>query len=251
METSSAKRVALVTGASYGIGAATALALAQDGCDVALTATRIENLSQVAGRLADLDVQTAGVALDVRSPASIEAAWRQVLAAFGRVDVLVNNAGVSLTRSALDTKLPEWEGVMQTNVTGTFFMSQQMARHLVAARRPGCIINISSTRAISAVAGRSAYGISKAAVMHMTRMLAIEWAQHGIRVNCVAPGRVNTESPTRASDPQAMAALGAQVPLGRVATSEEVAAAVRYLASADATCITGHSLLVDGGFTVA
>jgi NAD(P)-dependent dehydrogenase (short-subunit alcohol dehydrogenase family) len=247
------RRVALVTGASYGIGAATALALAHDGCDLALTATRVENLSKVAAKLAAMGVRTASVALDVRSQASIEEAWSQAVAAFGTIDVLVNNAGVSITRAALDMTPSEWEGLMQTNVSGTFFMSQQMGRHLVDAHRAGCIINITSIRGIDSIPGRSAYGISKAAVIHMTRMLAIEWARYGIRVNSVAPGRVDTESPTRAATPagsKALEALVSRVPLRRLATSEEVAAAVRYLASREATYITGHTLVLDGGVTV-
>jgi NAD(P)-dependent dehydrogenase (short-subunit alcohol dehydrogenase family) len=222
-QTNSARRVAFVTGASYGIGAATALALAKDGCDLALTATRVENLSKVAAKLADTNARTACVALDVRSQASIEEAWRQAIAAFGTVDVLVNNAGVELTRTALDMTLPEWEDVIRTNVTGTFFMSQQMGKHLIGTRRPGCIINITSVRGIDGVPGRAGYGISKAAVIHMTRMLAIEWARYGIRVNSVAPGRVDTESPTRAATPagsKALEALVSRVPLRRLATSK-------------------------------
>lgn len=248
------RRVALVTGASYGIGAATALALAHDGCDLALTATRVDNLSKVAAKLATMGVRTVSVALDVRSQTSIEEAWSQVVAAFGTIDVLVNNAGVSITRAALDMTPSEWEGVMQTNLSGTFFMSQQMGRHLVGARRPGCIINIASTRGIVGFPGRSVYGISKAAVIHMTRMLAIEWARYGIRVNSIAPGRVDTESPTRPARPvgsKEWEAVVSPVPLHRLATSEEVAAAVRYLASPKATYITGQTLVLDGGLTVA
>ncbi len=229
------------------------MALAEDGYDLALTATRVENLAKIVARLADMGARTACIALDVRSQASIDEAWRQVIAAFGAVDVLVNNAGVELTRSALDMTPSEWESLIKTNVSGTFFMSQQMGRHLFGTRRPGCIINITSVRGIDSVPGRAGYGISKAAVIHMTRMLAIEWAPYGIRVNSVAPGRVNTESPSRAAklaEPKAIEALVARVPLRRICTSEEVAAAVRYLASADATYITGHTLVLDGGLTV-
>jgi 2-deoxy-D-gluconate 3-dehydrogenase len=144
----------------------------------------------------------------------------------------------------------EWEAVLTTNVTGTFFMSQQMGRHLVGTQRPGCIINITSTHGLVGIANRAAYGTSKAAVIHMTRMLAIEWAAHGIRVNSVAPGRVDT--PSRmviARAPGYREMMLSRVPLRRFCTVEEVAAAVCYLASPAASYITGQTLTLDGGLT--
>ena len=175
-----------------------------------------------------------------------------VIAALGRIDVLVNNAATTVRRPAVDITRGEWETIMRTNVDGTFFMCQQMGRHLIATGRPGCIINIASAHAFVGYAQRAAYGISKAAVVHMTRMLAIEWAEHGIRVNAVAPGRVTSGSPLRAgtaNDEKHIAAVHARIPLKRSATSEEVAAAVRYMASDDAAYITGQTLLLDGGLT--
>ena len=246
------RRAAFVTGASYGIGAASALALARDGFDVAVAATRVENLSKVVAELQAIGTRVVPLALDVRSQSSIEQAMDAAVKALGRVDVLVNNAGITLRRFALDVTPAEWDAVIQTNLTGAFFMSQQLGRHLIARGQGGCIINMASTHGMIGYAERSAYGISKAGMMHMTKMLAIEWAAHDIRVNAIAPGRVASGSPLRAagaSNPKYLEMVHNRIPLRRSATNEEVAAAVRYLASPQAAYITGHTLLLDGGLT--
>ncbi len=245
------RRAAFVTGASTGIGAAAAMALARDGFDVAVSATRVENLSDTLSRLASMSARVVPVALDLRSLPGIEQAMAEVIGALGEVDVLVNNAGITLRKAALDVTPDEWSKVIDTNVKGTFFLSQQMGRHVIAGGRPGCIINLASTHGVVGFAQRSTYGISKAAIIQMTRMLAIEWAEHGVRVNAIAPGTVETPSRAAffAADPKRRDALLARVPLRRFATVEEVAAAVCYLASPHATYITGQTLLLDGGLT--
>ena len=244
------KRTAFVTGASYGIGAATALALARNGFDVAVAATRVENLSNVVAQLEATGARVVPVALDLRANSSIAPTMAAVTGAFGNLDVLVNNASVPLRKAATEVTPEEWDAVMQPNLTGTFFMCQQMGRHLIGSGRPGCIINMASTHGIVALAARLVYGVSKAAVMHMTKMLAIEWAQHGIRVNSIAPGTVDT--PSRAAflaDPKTREMMLNRVPLHRLGTADEVAAAVCYLASPEAAYITGHTLVMDGGLT--
>jgi len=166
----------------------------------------------------------------------------------------VNNAGIPLNKLMLDVTPAEWENVLATNVTGTFFMSQTMGRHLIEQGREGLIINIGSTHGIVGFPKRGAYGISKAAIMHMTRMLAIEWAPHRIRVNAVAPGRVESNSPARADtlqDAQFLEIALKRIPLGRFCSVQDVAEAVSYLASPQAAYITGHTLVLDGGVTVA
>jgi NAD(P)-dependent dehydrogenase (short-subunit alcohol dehydrogenase family) len=246
----SGKRVALVTGASYGIGQACAVGLARDGCDVAVTDLRAETLADTEAQIVAAGGRSLALALDVRSQASVERAMAAALESFGRADVLVNNAGVPLKRMALDMTREEWDGVLSVNLTGAFFMSQQLARHLVSAKRPGCIVNIASTFGVIGIAERAAYGISKAAVAHMAKMLAIEWAEHGIRVNAVAPGTV--ETPSRAAglaDPARRKAVMGKIPLARFGKAEEIAAAVCYLASPGAAFVTGHTLVVDGGTT--
>ncbi len=247
---SARKPAAFVTGASQGIGAGIAVALARDGYDVAVASTGPDKL---AGILADLEAAGARampVALDLRSLAGIEQAMTAVVAEFGELDVLVNNAGVVMNHAALEVTAAEWENVIGINLTGAFFMSQQMGRHLVGAGRPGCIINIASTHGIVAVANRAAYGAAKAGMIHMTRMLAIEWAEQGIRVNAVAPGSVPT--PARAaiqSEPGRAQERLARIPLRRTCSIEEVAGAVSYLASPQAAYITGQTLILDGGVT--
>lgn len=172
------RSVAFVTGASYGIGAATAVALARDGFDVAVSKLRAENLADTVKALTAAGARAVPVALDLRSLPSIEHATAQVVAAFGRLDVLVNNAGVPLTRPALEVTEAEWDDVLGVNLRGTFFLSQEMGRHLMGAGRTGCIISVASTHGVIGVADRSTYGISKAGIIQMTRMLAIEWAHH-------------------------------------------------------------------------
>jgi len=249
-QSTTGKRTAFVTGASYGIGAATALALARNGFDVAVAATRVENLSNVVAQLDATGARAVPVALDLRANSSIEQTMAVVTGAFGNLDVLVNNASVPLRKAATEVTLEEWDAVIQPNLTGTFFMCQQMGRHLIGSGRPGCIINIASTHGIVALAERLVYGVSKAAVLHMTKMLAIEWAQHGIRVNSIAPGTVDT--PSRAAflaDPKTREMMLNRVPLHRLGTADEVAAAACYLASPEAAYITGHTLIMDGGLT--
>jgi NAD(P)-dependent dehydrogenase (short-subunit alcohol dehydrogenase family) len=244
------RRTAFVTGASQGIGAAIAIGLAQDGYDVAVSSTHPEKLSGTLAGLASAGAKATPVALDVRSQPSIEKAMAQVLDACGHVDVLVNNAGVPLRKPALEMTADEWDTVISVNLTGAFFMSQQMGRHLVKSGRAGCIINVASTHGLVALDQRSAYGIAKAAMIHMTRMLAIEWADHGIRVNAIAPGRVDT--PSRAgslAEPGYRDMALGRIPLQRFGTVEEVAGAVRYLASPEAAYITGQTLVLDGGLT--
>lgn len=244
------KRVAFVTGASQGIGAAIALGLARDGFDVAVSSTRLAKLSGVLDGLGAAGARSLPVELDVRSQSSIERAMAEVTGAFGQLDLLVNNAAIPLRRAALEVTPEDWEAVMDTDLTGTFFMSQQMGRHLVKTARPGAIISIASTHGLVGFDGRAVYGIAKAGVMHMTRMLAIEWAEHGIRVNAVAPGRVDT--PSRAStltEPGYKDKALGRIPLKRFGTVDEVAGAVRYLASPEASYVTGQTLVLDGGLT--
>lgn len=244
-------RVALVTGASYGLGAAAALALARDGCDVAVTELRIEDLSGTVAKIESLGRRALALPLDVRSQDSIAAAYAQALGAFDRLDVLVNNAGIPLRRHAVDVTRDEWQAVIDVNLSGAFFMSQHMGRQLIAAKRPGCIVSIASTFGVTGFPERSTYGIAKAGIIQMTRMLAIEWAEHGIRVNAIAPGTV--ETPQRAAgfanEPARRQAMIERVPLKRFGTPEDVGGLVTYLAGAQASYISGQTVLLDGGLT--
>jgi len=249
-----AKRTALVTGASYGVGAATALALARNGFDVAVTATRRDNLAATLRARQSLRARAVPLVFDLRDQDNITRLAVDVVAAFGTLDVLVNNAGANLRRDAVDVTPPEWDTVMAVNIRGTFFLTQAIGRHMIAAGRGGVIVNLASTHALVGIAERSTYGISKAALIGMTRMLAVEWAPHGIRVNAVAPGRLDTPSPSRSgkgTDPAYMAAMLARIPLRKQASAEEVAATAVYLTGPAAAAMTGQVLVLDGGLTVA
>jgi len=254
MQRGNSKPVALVTGASYGVGAATALALAREGYDIAVSATRAENLKPVLTQLEATKSRVAPLVLDLRSQPSIDRAIAEILTEFGALDVLVNNAATTLRKLAIDVSQADWDDVFAANVTGTFFLTQRVGRYLIENGRPGCVVNIVSTHGLIGTAYQSTYGISKAALVHMTKVLAIEWGQHGIRINAIAPGRLDTPSPARAvrtTDPAYMQAMLERIPLHRFATVQEVAAAVCYLASAQAASITGHTLVLDGALTVA
>jgi NAD(P)-dependent dehydrogenase (short-subunit alcohol dehydrogenase family) len=245
------KRVAFVTGASQGLGAEIAVALARDGCHVAVSSRRVERLSDTLGRIEAAGARGVPVRLDVRSQADVERAMAEVVSAFGRADILVNNAAVTLRRTALDMSREEWDEIMAVNLKGSFFMAQQMGRHLIGAGRPGCIVSLASTHGLVGYAQRSAYGIAKAGIIQMTRMLAIEWADHGIRVNAIAPGTIDT--PSRAeyfsAHPEAKKAMTERIPFGRFGTTDEVAGMACYLASPQAAYITGQTLVLDGGLT--
>ncbi|HEY5964223.1 MAG TPA: glucose 1-dehydrogenase [Xanthobacteraceae bacterium] len=243
-------RTALVTGTSVGLGRAIAVALAQQGYDLALTELSIDALKDTLADPAIAQRRTMPVALDLRSQDSIKAAFEKAVKEFGNIDLLVNNAGRALLRPVVEVTDAEWDDVIDTNLKGAFFLSQLFGRACIAKGRPGAIVNMASTHGMTGISGRSVYGISKAGLIQMTRMLAIEWADKNIRVNAIAPTTVMTESRQQLlSDPKARANALARIPSGRFATAEEIAAAVVYLASPAAASVTGHTLPVDGGLT--
>lgn len=246
-----ARPVAFISGAAQGIGAAIALGFANAGYDLAVSSTKKEKLAEVIAGCSAAGARAVPVELNVTSQASIEAGFAQAIAAFGQLDVLVNNAAITMPRMAVDVTREDWSGIMDTNLTGTFFMCQQMGRHLIGGKRPGTIISITSTHGVLGFPLRSTYGISKAAVMHMTRMLAIEWAEHQIRVNSIAPGTVLTASRKEYADqnPGYLEKMVERIPLKRTCTPEEIAGAAVYLAGPSGSYITGQTLLLDGGLT--
>lgn len=255
VETWSTKgKVALVTGASYGVGAATARALAGDEFNLALTARRLENLDGTIKELEQLGAVALPLALDLREQKSIETTVNSVIDRFGAIDVLVNNAAENTNGKIVDVTREVWENLFAVNLTGTFFLTQQVGRHLIKRGVPGRVVSISSTQALIGAVNRSVYGISKAAIDQMMRMLAIEWAEYGITANSVAPGRLITASPSRArttNDKAHMEAMLKQIPMRRFVTVEEVAETVAFLCGPAAGSTTGQTIVVDGGLTTA
>jgi len=244
--------VALVTGAGRGLGRVIALDLAGHGHDVAVTARRHEDAEVVAAeiRAARPGARALAVALEVRDGESVRAAVARTEAELGPIAVLVNNAGIQRLGGVLDQSEADWDAVHETNLKGAFLVAQAVARGMVE-RRSGAIVNIASAAGLVPFAGRVAYAAAKAGLIMLTRSLALELAPYGIRVNTVAPTFVDTELGRLTLDqPGAREAIEARIPLGRVATPEDVAAAVRYLVSPDAAFVTGTVLPVDGGIAM-
>ena len=238
-------RVALVTGASQGIGRACALLLAQHGARVVAGARQVEKLEQLVVEIRAGGGHAAAVPLDVTSEESIATAFRQAEAVFGKVEILVNNAGITRDGLVMRMKRENWDAVLQTNLTGAFLCIRQALPGMVRARW-GRIVNISSVVGEMGNPGQANYVASKAGLIGLTKALAQEVASRNITVNAVAPGFIQT-SMTDALDEKARERLLPLIPLGRMGTDLDVAHAVRFLASDEAAYITGHVLDVNGG----
>jgi NAD(P)-dependent dehydrogenase (short-subunit alcohol dehydrogenase family) len=246
-------QIALVTGASYGVGAEIAKALALDGWHVVCTATKAKNCQETVDCILDKGGQASSHSLDLRSISSIQELIAEITQDYGPVRGLVNNAGVNLRRNALDVTLEEWDDLMLTNLTGTFFLTQAIGRELITKNIDGTIITISSSHGILGAPERSTYGISKAGLIQMTRMLAVEWGKYNIRLNALAPGRLMTSSPSRAgsgSDEAYIASMLSKIPLGRFAEVKHIAALCSLLLGPNGNSITGQVIPIDGGLSV-
>ena len=239
------RRVALVTGASQGIGRATALALAQAGARVAAAARNTGNLDAVVAEIAAAGGEAIAVAMDVADAEQVKAGFRHTIEKFGKLDILVNNAAITRDGLAVRMKAEDWDAVLRTNLTGAHLCAQQAMSVMMRARY-GRIINVSSVVAETGNPGQVNYVAAKAGLMGLTRALAVEIASRNITVNAVAPGFI--VSPMTDKLPQEVKdGLIARVPLGRMGTDAEVAAAIVFLASEEAGYITGSVLDVNGG----
>jgi 3-oxoacyl-[acyl-carrier protein] reductase len=239
--------VALVTGASRGIGRAIAVALARDGLHVVVNYTA--NEAAAAETLAQ--IQAAGGAgtlsrFDVADQAAVEAAIKQIASERGRLDVLVNNAGIAVDGLLLRTKKDDWHKVLEVNLSGAFHCCKAAARYLLKSES-GRIVNLSSVVGEQGNAGQVSYAASKAGLIGMTKTLARELASRGITVNCVAPGFIETEMTAAHVQGEYREALLKQIPLGRIGAPEDVAEAVRFLVSEQASYVTGQVVRVNGG----
>ena len=240
------ERVALVTGAASGIGAAIAEAYAAKGARLALCDLDAGRVTEMVGRLGGA---ARGFACDVSDKASVEGAVADIVEAFGRIDILVNSAGIVDLAPAEDLSLEAWQRTLDVNLTGSFLMAQAVAKRMIGQGGGGKIVNLASQAGSVAIEGHVAYCASKFAVIGMTKTMALEWGRYGICVNSISPTVVLTELGRKAWEGPKGEAMKAQIPSGRFAEPEEIAAAAVFLASGGADMINGADLLVDGGYT--
>lgn len=243
------EHVALITGASQGIGRAIALTLASDGCAVACAARNAEKLAAVAGEIEAAGGRALAVPMDVADEAQVKAGVQQVIAQLGKCDILVNNAGMTRDQLLLRMKKSDWDAVLATDLTGAFLTSQAVLPGMVRAHW-GRIINIASVVAQSGNPGQTNYVAAKAGLIGFTKALALEVASRQITVNAVAPGFIATAMTASLGD-KVQEALLARVPLGRMGSEADIAAAVSFLAGDRAAYITGETLAVNGGLYLA
>ncbi len=242
-------RVAIVTGTSRGLGQGFARALAKAGADLVLTSRKRGSLSAFEAEIKALGRRAISLELDVRSQESIERMASAAEDAFGHLDILVNNAGCNVRKSALDVTWDDWNLILDTNLRGSFFVAQAVARRMIP-RRYGRIINIGSVTTVAGYAGLGPYGASRGGIRQLTMSLADDWGPHGITVNCLAPGWFCTEqNKILYEDKEWVEYLRERIPLKRPGEPHDLDAAVVFLAAESSRYITGQTLLVDGGIS--
>jgi len=242
-----AGRVAVVTGAASGIGAAISAAFASKGVWLALCDLDVARAKDMAAQLGG---DTHALECDVTDKTSVDACVASVMDTFGRIDVLINSAGIVDLAPAEDIGIDAWQRTLDVNLTGSFLMAQAVARRMIADGRGGKIVNLASQAGSVAIDGHIAYCAAKFGVIGMTKTMALEWGKHGICVNSISPTVVLTELGRKAWAGPKGDAMKAQIPTGRFADPDEIAAAAVFLASGGADMINGADLLIDGGFTV-
>jgi NAD(P)-dependent dehydrogenase (short-subunit alcohol dehydrogenase family) len=243
-------RKAMVTGAGRGIGKVLALTLAEAGCDVALFGLHWQNLEEVAILIQKCGVRSLVLVGDVSRRGDVQKAFSGVAEDFGRLDICVNNAGISMQRPVEEMPEEDWDRILDTNMKGVFLCSQEAAR-LMIPQKSGCIINIGSisARTVNVPQKQAVYNTSKAGVVMLTQAMAVEWALFGIRVNSISPGYMKTEM-TLSSMSKLFPVWESLTPLGRLGEPEELRGALIYLASDASSYMIGHDLVVDGGYTI-
>jgi gluconate 5-dehydrogenase len=242
-------QVALVTGTSRGLGQYFARALARAGADLILTSRRRETLSGFAAEIHALGRRTVSLELDVRNPASIQSMAEEAEAAFGAVHILVNNAGCNVRKPALDVTWDDWNLILDTNLRGSFFVAQAVARGMIQ-RSYGRIINIGSVTSVFGYAGLAPYGASRGGIRQLTMSLADDWGPHGVTVNCLAPGWFKTaQNQVMYEDKAWVGSLVERIPIRRPGAPDDLDGAIVFLASEASRYITGQTLLIDGGIS--
>lgn len=241
-------KVALVTGGARGIGYATAQAFAREGARVVIADLNVTGAEDAAKSLGD---QAMGLGVDVADPASVTGMIAAIIERFGRIDILFNNAGIGANTPFLETRLEDWNRILGVNLTGAFMVAQGCAREMVRVGEGGKIVNIASLSGQRGANGRAAYGSAKAGLELLTKVMAVELAPHGINVNNLAPGAIETDIAKVMHDEATRAAYGRLIPMTRYGTPEEIADAAVFLCSDEARYVHGHTLNVDGGFREA
>ncbi|WP_284976765.1 glucose 1-dehydrogenase [Arthrobacter sp. efr-133-TYG-104] len=237
---------ALVTGAAGGLGKAIADGLAESGATVYGTSRDATSARQITERYG-----TPCLAVDLGDTTSIRDFVDILMPLSGGIDLLVNNAGLNVPKPALELTERDWDSVFDTNLKGSFFLTTALAQHWVDRGSPAAVVNIASQAGIVGIEERAAYGTSKAGLIHLTKILALEWAPSGIRVNAVAPTFVRTElTASSLSRPEWAAELLSRIPIGRFGEPEDITGAVTFLLSDAASLITGHTIAIDGGYTI-
>jgi len=242
-------KAALVTGASSGLGARFARVLAAAGARVAVAARRTERLEALAREIAGAGGRAHPVAMDVTDVASVRAGVAAAEAALGPIDILVNNSGVSVTKRIGDVEETDYDHVMDTNLKGAFFVAQAVGRSMIAAKRPGRIINIASAAGLRPLGQISVYSMSKAGVIHMTRSMALEWGRYGINVNAVCPGYIETDINRDYWATDGGKKLVQMLPRRRVGTPEDLDGIVLLLAADHSQFVNGAVIAADDGLT--
>ena len=240
-------KVALVTGASSGLGRQAAIALAGAGAKVAVTARRLDRLEALSAEIVASGGQAGPFALDVRDPASVEQVARDAAAVLGPIDVLVNNAGISVAKRPEDFTLDDYDFVHETNVKGPFLLAQAVGREMIKRGLGGKIINISSMMALRVTAKLTLYGMSKAAIAQMTKQMALEWARHDIQVNAICPGYIETEMNTKHWLTEAGKGMVARMPRRRIGKPDVMDGLLLLLASGKSDYMTGALIPIDDG----
>lgn len=242
-------QVAIVTGTSRGLGQYLAMALARAGADLVLTSRNRDTLKEFKSQITALGRRVLSLELDVRNEASILHMVRQAAECFGQIHILVNNAGCNVRKPALDVSWDDWNMVLDTNLRGSFFVAQAVARGMIA-HGYGRIINIGSVTSVFGYAGLAPYGASRGGIRQLTMSLADDWGQHGVTVNCLAPGWFRTaQNQVMYEDPEWLEYLIERIPLKRPGQPQDLDGAVVFLASEESRYITGQTLLVDGGIS--